>query len=228
MKTSLITFIFYCLLVATVANAQLVMPTNEGIEARVTAYFPDAPQMVAIAKCESGFRQYGPSGAPLAGGAAGNYIGVFQISSGHAAEAMSLGMDIYRTDENLAYAKFLYQKQGTALWSGCVKNVTAPVVAIPPPAATTITNTPDHSAVKISGKLTLNLKIGMKSPEVIYLQQILNAKGFTVGAIGPGSPGNETNTFGALTKQAVQKFQCAKSIACSGSESTTGYGRVEI
>lgn len=43
---------------------------------------------------------------------------------------------------------------------------------------------------------------------------------------GPGSPNNETEKFGVLTREAVQKFQCAKGIACDGDESSTGYGYV--
>src|SRR4051812_34005609 len=104
------------------ALAQLTMPaigSNAGIETTVQAYFANAPEMIVIAKCESGFRQYDNSGSPLRGGG-GRYIGIFQISEGHAATAQSLGLDMYTTDGNIAYAKYLYDKQGTAPWSGCI------------------------------------------------------------------------------------------------------------
>ena len=38
------------------------------------------------------------------------------------------------------------------------------------------------------------------------------------------APSNSTGFFGSLTKQAVQKFQCAQKIVCGGTEAVTGYG----
>ena len=38
------------------------------------------------------------------------------------------------------------------------------------------------------------------------------------------APSNDTGLYGPLTMQAVQKFQCAESIVCSGNEASTGYG----
>ncbi len=54
---------------------------------------------------------------------------------------------------------------------------------------------------------TKNLKLGMTDPDVLLLQQTLNKLGFTLAVVGPGSPGNETAFFGALTFQAVKRFQ---------------------
>jgi peptidoglycan hydrolase-like protein with peptidoglycan-binding domain len=64
----------------------------------------------------------------------------------------------------------------------------------------------------------------MIDPDVLVLQRLLNAAGFTVAKDGPGSAGNETNKFGAFTRIALQKFQCAHLSVCSGSEYTSGYG----
>ena len=90
--------------------------TNVGIPAQVSAYFPNDPIMVAIARCESRFRQFNSAGTPLDGGS-GGMIGIFQISSGvHTARAKSMGMNIYTIDGNLAYAKYLYQQEGTVPW----------------------------------------------------------------------------------------------------------------
>lgn len=53
-----------------------------------------------------------------------------------------------------------------------------------------------------------NLKQGDKSSDVTELQKILNSSPDTqISASGTGSPGNETNYFGGLTKVAVIKFQ---------------------
>jgi peptidoglycan hydrolase-like protein with peptidoglycan-binding domain len=45
------------------------------------------------------------------------------------------------------------------------------------------------------------------------LQQFLNARGFIVAADGPGSPGEETDLFGGLTRAALARFQAANGIA---------------
>ena len=72
--------------------------------------------MIEIAKCESRFREFNSSGAPLNGGS-GNMIGVYQINARvHKALAASLGMDINTTIGNLEYANYLYQKEGTVPW----------------------------------------------------------------------------------------------------------------
>lgn len=47
----------------------------------------------------------------------------------------------------------------------------------------------------------------MTDLEVLKLQQYLNAHGFILATVDPGSPGNETNKFGAATKAALIKFQ---------------------
>lgn len=56
-------------------------------------------------------------------------------------------------------------------------------------------------------KFTKNLQIGDVDPEVKLLQEFLNSKGFLVSESGPGSPGKETELFGAGTKSALIKFQ---------------------
>jgi peptidoglycan hydrolase-like protein with peptidoglycan-binding domain len=57
-----------------------------------------------------------------------------------------------------------------------------------------------------------NLTTGSLGSEVKMLQEFLNAHGYTVSSSGPGSYGNETTTFGNLTKAALIKYQKAKGI----------------
>lgn len=196
--------IFYPLLTALAATTT---PTLAETEAAVRAYFVDTPAMIAIAQCESGFRQFNNDGTPLR--ANKPYVGVFQIDEKiHAAPARDLGLDLDTLDGNLGYAKHLYEQAGTRPWAGCVKNANATVASRPSPT------------------LTRNLKMGTTNPQVAVLQQLLNNAGFTIAKSGPGSPGKETATFGSMTRAAVRRFQCEKNIVCQGTETTTGYGFV--
>ena len=40
------------------------------------------------------------------------------------------------------------------------------------------------------------------------------------------APTNNTGYYGTLTQKAVEKYQCARSLVCSGTEVSTGYGVV--
>ncbi len=57
-----------------------------------------------------------------------------------------------------------------------------------------------------------DLQAGSAGADVLDLQRFLNARGYMVAPSGPGSPGNETSTFGQLTRQALAKFQAANGI----------------
>jgi hypothetical protein len=86
-----------------------------------------------------------------------------------------------------------------------------------------LTGAPAAQVSAISGKITGTLSTGSRGPSVKTLQQFLNSQGFKVASTGPGSPGNETETFGNLTVQAVRKFQEQYGIASQG---VPGYGTV--
>ncbi len=57
-----------------------------------------------------------------------------------------------------------------------------------------------------------DLTLNMSGIDVKELQKFLNNNGFVVATEGAGSLGNETETFGSLTKQALIKFQLSKQI----------------
>jgi hypothetical protein len=60
------------------------------------------------------------------------------------------------------------------------------------------------------------LKLGSRGLEVKALQVYLNSVGFRIAESGPGSPGNETEFFGALTETALKRFQQSKGINATG------------
>ena len=182
-----------------------------------TRFVTSAPAMVGIARCESMFRQYTDSGNVLRGGLGDTMIGVFQFNEGsHAERARALGYDIYTAEGNIGYAEYLYNALGTdpwissfSCWGGGAQD-----------PSVTISHDGDT--------LTDDLHFGQTSSQVRILQKLLNANGYAVAASGPGSKGNETTAFGALTRAAVRKFQCVKKIACAGDEYSTGYGLVNV
>lgn len=60
---------------------------------------------------------------------------------------------------------------------------------------------------------TRNLELGMTGADVKELQKFLNNNGFAIAASGVGSAGNETTSFGSMTKSALAKFQSANKIS---------------
>lgn len=87
-------------------------------EAQVKAYFEDAPILAEIAFCESRFRQYDENGNVLRGVVNSQDVGVLQINEKyHLDTAQKLGLNIYTLEGNMAYAKYLYDTQGTRPWN---------------------------------------------------------------------------------------------------------------
>lgn len=73
--------------------------------------------MADIAQCESNFRQYDSDGSIHRGIVNHKDVGVMQINEYyHLKTAKALGLDIYTVEGNVAYARYLYEKEGTAPW----------------------------------------------------------------------------------------------------------------
>lgn len=84
----------------------------------VRSYFKDIPVLIQIARCESTFRHTLSDGSILKGRVDPADTGVMQINKRYhekAAAALKLNLDdIYH---NMAYARHLYETQGTQPWS---------------------------------------------------------------------------------------------------------------
>ena len=102
-----------------IANQTAVI-TSETIdtEAIVREYFADIPVMIQVARCESTFRHTLADGSVLRGIVDDRDTGVMQINTYyHGDRADELGLDLENIYDNMAYARDLYERQGTQPWS---------------------------------------------------------------------------------------------------------------
>ena len=91
-------------------------------EQYVREYFSDDPILAEIAKCESTFRQYSSSGEVIKGRVNKSDVGVMQINKYyHLKSAEKLGYDLHTIEGNMAYAKALYDREGTKPWNSSSK-----------------------------------------------------------------------------------------------------------
>lgn len=94
----------------------------EVMEKYLRQVYSNDPILVEIARCESNFRQFDKEGKVVRGRVDRNDIGVMQINERyHQDVAKKLGLDIHTTPGNIAYAKYLYDKEGTKPWSASKK-----------------------------------------------------------------------------------------------------------
>jgi len=109
--------------VSGAATAPASMPQAQSVQQYVESYFAAEPAMIAIARCESNFRQFDKNGEVLKNSEGSSAVGVFQImSSVHDTTADNLGLDLDTLEGNVAYAQHLYEDKGTAPWAasaGC-------------------------------------------------------------------------------------------------------------
>ncbi len=101
-----------------VSSVATSTPITKTVKDQVKEYFRENPIMVKIAWCESRFRQYDKGGEIFRGVVNDRDIGVMQINTDyHSKTATKMQIDLTTTEGNMAYAKYLYDKQGTAPWS---------------------------------------------------------------------------------------------------------------
>ena len=193
------------------AQARAAIYDSAQVEAILRAYFADIPAMVEVARCESRFRQFAADGTTLTD-PSNSWIGAFQVSRIHSAKATAMGYDLDSLEGNMMYARFLYQQSELGPWrssESCWGPATAGPVAGQAQAARS-TPTAMSTVDAETPAIDIPLRLGMEGGSVVALQQALNGSGFTVAQSGPGSPGEETERFGALTRAAGRAFQCAK------------------
>ncbi len=92
----------------------------------VRSYFEDIPVMIQIARCESTFRHKLEDGSVLKGVVDPADTGVMQINKRyHEKTATAMNLDLDDINQNMEYARFLYETQGTQPWnasSPCWRN----------------------------------------------------------------------------------------------------------
>jgi hypothetical protein len=87
-------------------------------EEYVKKYFSDIPIMVEIAKCESRFRHLDRDGRIIRGLENSQDVGVMQINEHyHLDISEKKDLNIYTIEGNTAYARDLYERQGTKPWN---------------------------------------------------------------------------------------------------------------
>lgn len=105
----------------TVKNRFLTQKQLE-LEKIAKEYFKDDPILVKIAGCESQFRQYDSKGDTLTGRVNKGDLGLMQINKYyHAEKAEELGFDLNHVEGNMAYAQYLYDREGSKPWNSSSK-----------------------------------------------------------------------------------------------------------
>jgi len=95
-------------------EVEKIMSTEEYVK----EYFKDIPIMIRIAKCESTFRHLDSDGEVHRGRVNSKDVGVMQINEYyHLDTSTEKDYDIYTIEGNTAYARDLYEREGTTPWN---------------------------------------------------------------------------------------------------------------
>jgi len=92
--------------------------SSKNTESIVRSYFRDIPIMIEVARCESTFRHTLADGSILKGKVDPRDTGVMQINKYyHESTATKMQLNLDDIYHNMAYARYLYETQGTQPWS---------------------------------------------------------------------------------------------------------------
>ena len=90
---------------------------SKNVEKFLKDYFTDIPILAKIGGCESRNRHLNSRGQVLRGEKNTFDRGVMQINIlYHEETAAEMGLDLHDLDDNVAYARYLYEKQGSKPW----------------------------------------------------------------------------------------------------------------
>ncbi len=90
---------------------------SKNVEKFLKDYFADIPILAEIGRCESQNRQYNSKGDVLKGRKNTYDRGVMQINVlYHQKKAEEMGLNLHDIDDNVAFARYLYEKFGTKPW----------------------------------------------------------------------------------------------------------------
>ena len=104
--------------VPQVVTIKPAVTSSSQTEAAVREYFKDIPVMIQVARCESQFRQTLADGSVLHGVVDSADTGVMQINARyHASTAAAMGLSLDDLYGNMAYARHLYETEGTRPWN---------------------------------------------------------------------------------------------------------------
>lgn len=102
----------------TVLTAEYVLKNPKTVEEMLKEYFKDSPIMIKVAWCESRNRQFEKNGEVFRGIVNNNDVGIMQINTYyHEETAKKMGLDLMTLEGNIAYGKYLYEKEGTTPWN---------------------------------------------------------------------------------------------------------------
>lgn len=97
-------------------NQTVAVPTD--LVRFIKGHFPEAPIMVKVAKCESGIRHTHSNGSVVRGGKTPADVGLFQINTlAHGSELARLGLDVMKLEDNVRFARILYERNGLRDWA---------------------------------------------------------------------------------------------------------------
>ncbi len=100
----------------------LPISDSKNVERFIEDYFADIPLMTKIAQCESRNRHLDKNGNILKGEITPLDRGVMQINLYyHLETAQKMGLDLHNIDDNVAYARYLYEKSGAKPWMSSSK-----------------------------------------------------------------------------------------------------------
>ena len=90
---------------------------SENVEKFLKDYFTDMPLLAKIGACESHNRHLNSKGEVLRGRKNIYDRGVMQINIlYHEKKAREMGLDLHNLDDNVAFARYLYEKFGAKPW----------------------------------------------------------------------------------------------------------------